>query len=120
LDVGQLTLNAGSVLNVNVSFNPFVARVDVDGLLTLNGGSVHILDPNGGMAAGSYTILDYGTRIGDVATLGTPTGPAGFNYSLVDTGSLIRLVVEIPVPEPASGIFAVLGAWALALSWRQR
>jgi autotransporter-associated beta strand protein len=97
-DVGQLTLNAGSLLNVNVSFVPFSARVDVAGLLTMNGGSVNILDPNGFMQAGNYTLIDYGTRTGDVSSLGTPVGPAGFNYSLVDTGSLIRLVVsEIPV-----------------------
>jgi hypothetical protein len=97
-DVPSLTMNAGSSLEINVSFLLQSSRVEVADLLTINGGSINVLDPNEAIAAGNYTIIDYGTRTGDVATLGTPTGPAGFNYSLLDTGSLIRLVVsEIPV-----------------------
>lgn len=48
------------------------------------------------MAAGTYTLIDYGTvgGAGLAAFLGqTPTGPGGFSYSLVDTGSLINLSV---------------------------
>ncbi len=69
--------------------------------MTLNGGSVNLTNPNSLLNAGNYTLIDYGTISGSVASLGTPTGPAGFNYQLIDTGSVIRLVVsEPPVGMP--------------------
>ena len=48
--------------------------------------------------AGTYTLIDYGTLSGSIANLGTPTGPEGFDYELIDTGSLIRLQVTEAVP----------------------
>jgi len=100
LGVGSLTLNAGSVLDFELSFPGFGDQIDVTGLLTLDGGAVNLIDFNGFLGAGNYTLIDYGTVSGSVANLGTPTGPAGFNYELVDTGSLIRLVVT----EPPAGV----------------
>jgi autotransporter-associated beta strand protein len=103
-DVSALTLSTGSILDFDLSTSGFGDRIDVAGLLTLNGGAINIFDPTGLMAPGNYTLLDYGTLLGDVASLGTPTGPAGYNYSLVDTGSLIRLVVA-EIPAGVSGDF---------------
>ena len=49
-----------------------------------------------GLGAGTYTLIDYGTLSGNLSALGTPTGPTQFNYSLVDTGSVINLLVALP------------------------
>jgi hypothetical protein len=39
----------------------------------------------GGLAAGTYRLIDYAGMLGGaVANLGTPTGPAGFSYALVN------------------------------------
>src|SRR6185436_9755881 len=47
--------------------------------LTINGGSVSLTDA-GGLAAGTYTLIDYTGTVGGtgVGALGTPTGPGGF------------------------------------------
>jgi autotransporter-associated beta strand protein len=94
-DVGSLTLNAGSVLDFELGIPGIGDRVNVTGLLTLNGGSINLFN-TGTMSEGNYTLIDYGTLSGSVSSLGTPTGPAGFSYELQDTGSLIRLVVSPP------------------------
>ncbi len=47
------------------------------------------------MGAGTYTLIDYGTISGSLASLGTPTGPSNFKYGLIDTGSAIDLRVSI-------------------------
>jgi autotransporter-associated beta strand protein len=95
LGVGALTLSAGSVLDFELASSGIGDRVNVTGLLTLNGGSINLFD-TGTMSEGTYTLIDYGTLSGSIASLGTPTGPAGFNYELQDTGSLIYLIVSPP------------------------
>jgi hypothetical protein len=91
---GGLTLEIGSILDFELGAPSSGDLINVTGgTTTINGGSVSLTDA-GGLAAGTYTLIDYvGTLGGDVANLGTPTGPAGFNYSLVDTGSVINLSV---------------------------
>ena len=86
LDMGGLTLNAGSVLDFELGPGGAQDLLGISGLLTLNGGSLHLTD-TGGMGAGTYPLIFYGSRSGNVSALGTPTGPAGYNYSLFDTGS---------------------------------
>jgi autotransporter-associated beta strand protein len=103
LDVGSLTVEIDSFLDFELGApgSPGVTSdllnvLDFDGL-TINGGSVTLTEA-GGLAVGTYTLIDYaGTLAGDVANLGTPTGPAGFSYSLVNnTGatSIDLLVAE--------------------------
>ena len=77
--------------------------IDVAGLLNIVGGSVNVTNL-GGMAAGTYTLIDYGTLTGSVANLGTPSGPGSFNYKLVDTGSAINLQVSFFGDFNADGI----------------
>ena len=72
----------------------------------------------GGMEAGTYPLIVYGSRSGNVSALGTPTGPDGFNYSLFDTGGSISLVVSA-VPEPAA-CAALICALLVALVQRVR
>ncbi len=101
LDVGSLTLEIDSLLDFELGApgSPGVTSdllnvINSDGL-TINGGTVNLTDA-GGLAAGTYTLIDYaGTLMGDIANLGTPTGPAGFAYSLVNNlaGTSVDLMV---------------------------
>lgn len=96
LGVGALTLNPGLVLDIELAAPGTSDLINVSGLLTLGGGSVNLINL-GGIDAGTYTLINYGTRTGSVSNLGTPTGgPSNFNYNLVDTGSAINLSVTIP------------------------
>ena len=72
----------------------------------------------GGMGAGTYPLIFYGSRSGNVSVLGTPTGPAGFNYSLFDTGSSINLLVSA-VPEPGCVGLLAIGISVLNLARRR-
>jgi uncharacterized protein (TIGR03382 family) len=94
-DVGALTLNTGSILDFELGAGGVMDRINVAGLLTIVGSTVNLTDV-GGMSAGLYTLIDYGTISGSVAGLGTPNGPSNFKYSLIDTGSMIHLRVSIP------------------------
>jgi autotransporter-associated beta strand protein len=117
LDVGGLTLNPSSVLDFELGPGGARDLVSVSGLLTLSGGSLHLTD-TGGMGAGTYPLIIYGSRNGNVSVLGTPTGPAGYNYNLFDTGSSINLLVSA-VPEPGCAALIVIGGIALSFSRRR-
>jgi autotransporter-associated beta strand protein len=107
LDVGTLTVNSGAVLNFEIGPFGFSDQINVGGLLTLNGGSINVIDA-GGLNIMTYTLIHYGTLGGSVANLGTPTGPAGFEYTLIDTGSSILLDVSAPgLPGDFNGDGAV-------------
>jgi autotransporter-associated beta strand protein len=101
LDVGALTVNSGSFLDFELGApgSPGVTsdllNVLDSGGLTLNGGAVTLADA-GGLAAGTYTLINYsGTLSGSVANLGTPTGPAGFTYALVDNISNTSVDLQV-------------------------
>jgi hypothetical protein len=118
LAMGGLTLNANSVLDFELGPGGAQDLLNVSGLLTLNGGSLHLTDA-GGMGAGTYPLIFYGSKSGSVSVLGTPTGPTGFNYSLLDTGSSINLLVSA-VPEPGCAALLAMGLSALQLARRRR
>jgi fibronectin-binding autotransporter adhesin len=93
LDVGSLVLNTGSILDFELGapgapgINSDLINVTSTGGLTLNGGSF-LLTNVGGLTAGTYRLIDYaGTLSGALANLGTPTGPAGFVYTLFNNTS---------------------------------
>lgn len=93
---GALTLNAGSVLDMELG-NPISSdRINVTGQLTLNGGSVNVTNFNGELDYTTYTLIEYGSLVGSVANLGTPLAPEGFAFELVDTGTRINLLVSAP------------------------
>jgi autotransporter-associated beta strand protein len=101
LDVGSLTVSAGSFLDFELGApgspgvtSDLINVVDNDGL-TLNGGSVALSDA-GGLAAGTYTLIDYaGALGGDVANLGVPTGPTGFTYALSNNPSNTSIDLQV-------------------------
>jgi fibronectin-binding autotransporter adhesin len=94
LGVGALTINTGAILDFELAAPDTADRVDVTGLLTLNGGSIYLVD-TGGLAIGTYTLLNYGTLSGSINALGAPFGPSNFAYHLFDTGTSINLQVSM-------------------------
>jgi fibronectin-binding autotransporter adhesin len=105
LAVGSLVVNTGSFLDFELGApgspgvtSDLINVINTDGL-TLNGGAVTLADV-GGLATGTYTLIDYaGTLGGSVANLGTPTGgPAGFIYSLVNNAANTSIDLHVGVP----------------------
>ncbi len=95
LGVGALTLNAGSILDIELDGVNANDSIHVAGLLTLNGGSVNLTNL-GSWDVGVYTLVNYGS-INIINNFGVPTGgPANFNYALINTGSAIQLSVTLP------------------------
>ncbi len=97
--VGSLNVNAGSQLQFDVSTSFNQDLLLVLNQLQLNAGSVSILDSTGELSPGVYPLIAYGSLVGDVANLGTPVGPAGFEYQLLDSGTVISLAV-LPIGVP--------------------
>ena len=91
LGVGSLDAECWFGLGLRTRPSGTSDLVDVNGLLTLNGGSFNFVDRGRLDRLDLYNLIDYGTVSGSFGELGAPTGPAGFNYSLVDTGSVISL-----------------------------
>ncbi len=117
LGMAGLSLGAGSVLDFELGPGGARDLLNISGLFTLDGGSLHLTDM-GGMEAGTYPLILYGSLSGNVSALGTPTGPAGFNYSLLNSGSSIDLVVSA-VPEPGCMALFAIGLSALQLRRRR-
>jgi hypothetical protein len=89
-----LTLNAGALLDIQLGAPSSADLINVTaGTTTINGGTINLTD-EGGLAVGTYPIIDYvGALAGSAASLGFGTVPAGFSFSIQDTGSLINLLV---------------------------
>ncbi|MEX0612224.1 MAG: autotransporter-associated beta strand repeat-containing protein, partial [Pirellulales bacterium] len=103
LDVGALTLAAGSILDFELDTllgadTSDLVNVTTSNGLTINGGMLNLTNA-GGMTGGTYTLIDYaGSLNGNVSNITLGTTPAGFTYDLVDNTSnkSIDLVVTAP------------------------
>lgn len=92
---GATVLEAGSILDFELGAPTNSDRLNVNlaNGLTINGGTLNLTNA-GGLAAGTYTLIDYaGTLAGSVDNLLFGSVPNGFTFDLVDTGSLINLLV---------------------------
>jgi autotransporter-associated beta strand protein len=90
LDVGSLILNTGSILDFELGapgspgITSDLINVTATNGLTANGGTVNLTDA-GGLASGTYVLIDYsGSLSGGVGLMTLGTQPAGFSYSLVN------------------------------------
>jgi autotransporter-associated beta strand protein len=95
IGLGALTLNAGSVLDIELGSPGTSDLMNISGALTLNGGSVNLVDA-GGLDVGMYTLASYLSEVGSVDNLGTPNGPSGFNYKLAASDNFLSLIVSLP------------------------
>jgi autotransporter-associated beta strand protein len=92
---GALTLSAGSILDFELAApgNSDLINSTLLNGLSIAGGTVN-LSNLGGLAAGTYTLIDYlGTITGTVDNLVFGSVPGGFGFDLVDTGNEINLLV---------------------------
>jgi autotransporter-associated beta strand protein len=90
LDVGSLTLNIGSILDFELGapgspgLTSDLINVSATNGLTVSGGIVNLTDV-GGLASGTYTLIDYaGTLGGGVGNMTLGTQPVGFGFALVN------------------------------------
>jgi fibronectin-binding autotransporter adhesin len=86
---GGLTLQTNAVLNMELgapSTGDLINVTPTDGL-TINGGTVNLINA-GSLGAGTYTLIDYvGTLMGSFSNLILGTQPTGFTYMLVNNTS---------------------------------
>ena len=90
LGVGSMVLNSGSILDFELGApgspgvtSDLINVLDNNGL-TVNGGIVNLTNA-GGLASGTYMLVDYsGNLSGGVGLMTLGTQPAGFSYSLVN------------------------------------
>jgi fibronectin-binding autotransporter adhesin len=103
LDVGSLTLSAGSILDFELGT---VTGVDVSDLLnvtstnglTINGGTLNLTNA-AGMTGGFYTLIDYaGTLNGSVGNINLGTLPTGFTYRLFNDSASTSIQLEVTAP----------------------
>jgi hypothetical protein len=103
LDVGSVTLAAGSILDFELGT---IAGVDVSDLLnvtttnglTINGGTLNLTNA-AGMTGGFYTLIDYaGTLNGSFGNLALGAVPAGFTYSLFNDTVSKSIQLEVTAP----------------------
>jgi fibronectin-binding autotransporter adhesin len=103
LDVGSVTLAAGSILDFELGT---IAGDDVSDLLnvtttsglTVNGGTLNLTNA-AGMTGGLYTLIDYaGILNGSLANITLGSVPAGFTYSLLNDTISKSIQVEVTAP----------------------
>ncbi len=118
ISVGALSLDSGS-LNFEVGAAG-VDRINGTGGLTLTGVSTFFLQDLGGLAAGTYSLIDYtGTLSGDLTNLALSTNSInGFTLSLVNNTSntSIDLSVAAPVVTASWNVDAD-GNWSDGGNW---
>jgi fibronectin-binding autotransporter adhesin len=103
LDVGSMTLAAGSILDFELGT---VTGVDVSDLLnvtatnglTINGGTLNLADA-AGMTGGFYTLIDYaGTLNGSLGNISLGIVPAGYTYGLFN--DTVNKTIQLEVTAP--------------------
>ncbi len=90
LTLGGLTLNTGSIVDLDLGTSSDLAKVT--GTLTLTGGTVNVT-AGSGFGVGNYEIMSYSGFSGNVSNLTVGTLPGGYSAVLVNTGSQINLDV---------------------------
>jgi autotransporter-associated beta strand protein len=124
LDVGSLTLSAGSILDFELDTvagadTSDLINVTASGGLTINGVTLNITDA-GGMTPGTYTLIDYaGTLNGNVGNIAFGTLPPGFLYSLSNNAA--NTSIELSVSASLAGDFNGDGSVDMAdyVVWRK-
>jgi len=98
---GGMTLFEGGILNFDLAGLGNNDKIDLQsGALTLpatNSPSTFLNITNaGGLTAGTYTLIDYGTNAGGSLSNITVSGPGGFSYALNDNAgaTTIELIVS--------------------------
>ena len=117
---GGLALNGGAITNLQLGAPTGTAIINITGLngLTLGGLSTINISNFGGLAAGTYTLLNYnGTALASITNLqlGSTAG-GGFTYSLSNnqTNTSIDLLIS---PSNQQWANDANGNWSLGSNW---
>jgi hypothetical protein len=103
LDVGSLTLAAGSIVDFELDT---VGGADVSDLLkvttsnglTINGATLNLSNA-GSMTGGFYTLIDYsGAFNGSLSSIAVGSAPTGFTYRLFNDPSNTTINLEVTSP----------------------
>jgi autotransporter-associated beta strand protein len=103
LNVGTLTLAAGSILDYELDTvagadNSDLVNVTTASGLTINGGTLNLINA-GAMTGGFYTLFDYsGALGGSVSNIALGSVPAGFTYSLTNNAANTSIQLEVTAP----------------------
>jgi autotransporter-associated beta strand protein len=114
LQVDSLTASGGSVFAFDIGAG--VDRLNVTGNLNASGLNAFTFNPVGTIAAGTYTLLSYGSLTGAIGNFSGPTTIGRNGLSYANTGSAITLTVSAPAAAnwtpAAGGAYSVVGNWS--------
>jgi autotransporter-associated beta strand protein len=103
LDVGTLTLAAGSVLDFELDTvvgadTSDLLNVTTNNGLTINGGTLNLTNA-ANMTGGIFTLIDYaGVLNGNLINITMGSTPAGFSYRLLNDVSTTSILLEVTAP----------------------
>jgi autotransporter-associated beta strand protein len=103
LDVGSLSLGAGSILDVELNTSQGadssdLINVTTTGGLAINGGTLNLINA-GSMTGGFYRLIDYsGNFSGSVNNITLGNVPAGFTYRLFNDAASESIDLEVTAP----------------------
>jgi fibronectin-binding autotransporter adhesin len=114
---GRLTLNAGSILNLDLgstSVSDELALASYTGPAT---GTVTInLTALSGFGAGTYQLMTGASGI-NAGSFAIGTAPFGYTYTLSVSGTSLSLAVTVTPPSAPTGLIGVGGNAQASLSW---
>ena len=100
-------------------------KIEVGGLLTLNGGILNVLYWEGFTASAGnvFDLFDWGSRSGTFSQINLPTLSAGLSWdtsSFYTDGALSVTGVAAPIPEPETYAMLLAGLAVLGVAARRR
>ncbi len=96
LNVGALTLNAGSVLGYDFSGSTSLDLINVANGLTINGGSVGLYGTNGTtqfLTPGTYPLIDFNSLTGSATSLSVLNPSGSLTYAFSISGNTLDVTV---------------------------
>jgi fibronectin-binding autotransporter adhesin len=114
---GRLTLNAGSLLNLDLGSTSASDNLALASYTGPAGGTVTIsLTALAGFGAGTYPLVTGASGI-NAGSFIIGLAPAGFTYTLSVSGTSLLLAVAAAPPGPPTGLTGVGGNGQASLSW---
>lgn len=121
IEASTLTLGNNAVLHSEIGLVSDL--LDIKGDLVLTPGSELELDSLAGLTVGTYVIAKYsGTLTGQFGSIFSSGLGNGLNFASIDYGTLFNSQITVTIaqiPEPSSGLMALLGMAGVCLARRR-